>query len=125
MQTESKLPHGVMEAEGSYNRNARIPAGGVALALPLLVEAVERIAVGPLLMGAGFDLTGSYRTPLAALFISTLLATALIAQLGPYRYHARRPEENASVLQVQVGEQPCGSVAFNSGRHIAIRSKQQ
>jgi MFS family permease len=82
-------------------------------------------AVGPLLMGAGFDLTGSYRTPLAALFISTLLATVLIAQLGPYRYHARRPEENASVLQVQVGEQPCGPVAFNSGRHIAIRSKQQ
>ena len=32
-----------MEAEGSYNRHARIPASGAALALPLLEEAVESI----------------------------------------------------------------------------------
>lgn len=54
-------------------------------------------AVGPLLMGAGFDLTGSYRAPLAPLFISTLLATVLITQLGPYRYHPRRHEEKQAV----------------------------
>lgn len=35
-----------MEPEGSYNRNARIPAGGAARALPLLQEAVERIRLG-------------------------------------------------------------------------------
>lgn len=45
MQNESRSLHGVMEAEGSYNRNARIPAGGAVLALPLLKEAVERIAL--------------------------------------------------------------------------------
>ena len=46
MQNESISHHGVMEAKGSYNRNARIPAGGAALALPLLQEAVERIRFG-------------------------------------------------------------------------------
>lgn len=45
-------------------------------------------ALGPLLMGAGYDLTGSYHAPLAALFILTLIAAALMARLGPYRYGA-------------------------------------
>jgi hypothetical protein len=43
-------------------------------------------ALGPLVMGAGFDWTGSYHAPLAALFTSTLLATVLMTCLGPYRY---------------------------------------
>jgi hypothetical protein len=46
MQNESISLHGVMEAKGSYNRNARIPAGGAALALQLLQEAVERMRFG-------------------------------------------------------------------------------
>jgi SAM dependent carboxyl methyltransferase len=37
--------HGVMEGGGSYNRHARVPAGGANLALPLLKEAVGRIAL--------------------------------------------------------------------------------
>jgi MFS family permease len=41
-------------------------------------------ALGPLLMGAGFDLTGSYHAPLAALFLSTLVAAVLMTRLGPY-----------------------------------------
>jgi MFS family permease len=48
-------------------------------------------ALGPLVMGKGFDLTGSYRMPLAALFTATLVATMLMTRLGPYRYHARQP----------------------------------
>jgi len=44
-------------------------------------------ALGPLMMGAGFDLTGSYHAPLAAFFLSTLVATVLITQIGPYKYY--------------------------------------
>jgi len=33
--------HGVMEGEGAYNRYAKLPAGGAALALPLLEKAVR------------------------------------------------------------------------------------
>jgi hypothetical protein len=33
--------HGVMEGGGSYNRHARVPAGGGSLALPFLEQAVQ------------------------------------------------------------------------------------
>jgi hypothetical protein len=35
--------HGVMEGKGAYNKHATIPAGGIALALPLLAKAVQNI----------------------------------------------------------------------------------
>jgi MFS family permease len=47
---------------------------------------------GPLLMGAAFDRTGSYRMPLAACLIATLLATAQMGVLGPYRFAAMREQ---------------------------------
>jgi cyanate permease len=47
-------------------------------------------ALGPLLMGLGFDLTGSYKAPLAALFTSTLVANVLMTRLGPYQYEECR-----------------------------------
>jgi hypothetical protein len=43
-------------------------------------------ALGPLIMGAGFDFMGSYRVPLVSFLAATLLATALITSLGPYRW---------------------------------------
>ena len=46
-------------------------------------------ALGPLLMGAGFDRSGSYRGVLLLLFLTTLLALILVVQLGPYRFCAR------------------------------------
>jgi MFS family permease len=49
-------------------------------------------ALGPLIMGAGFDLTGSYRGPLASFFAATLVAAALMLRLGPYRCRAGEPE---------------------------------
>ena len=58
-------------------------------------------ALGPLVMGVGFDLTGAYNAPLGALFASTLVATVMMTRLGPYRYNACRPDENEPVLQVQ------------------------
>jgi MFS family permease len=67
-------------------------------------------ALGPLAMGAGFDLTGSYKAPLAALFISTLVATVLITGLGPYRYHARQPDADEQLPRVQGGERQVGVI---------------
>jgi MFS family permease len=62
-------------------------------------------ALGPLLMGKGFDLTGSYRAPLVALLASALAATLLITRLGPYRYQAgRRPDGPHSMLADRDGE---------------------
>jgi cyanate permease len=45
-------------------------------------------ALGPLMMGKGFDLTGSYRAPLMVFLAATLLAAGLMTRLGPYRYRA-------------------------------------
>jgi hypothetical protein len=43
MPTECESSHGVMEGGGSYNRHARVPAGGGSLALPFLEQAVQKI----------------------------------------------------------------------------------
>ncbi len=45
MSNEREPSHGVMEGGGSYNRNARIPAGGGNLALPFLEQAVQNITL--------------------------------------------------------------------------------
>jgi MFS family permease len=49
-------------------------------------------ALGPVLMGVGFDHLGSYRAPLLFFLAATLVATALLTRLGPYVY---RPGERA------------------------------
>jgi len=41
--------------------------------------------IGPLLMGVGFDLTGSYRLVLGTLVVAALMAAGLMSRLGPYR----------------------------------------
>jgi hypothetical protein len=45
MSDEARIPHGVMEGKGAYNRHAKLPAGGAALAIPLLENAVQRVAI--------------------------------------------------------------------------------
>lgn len=45
--------------------------------------------LGPLLMGEGFDRTGSYRVPLAGFFVAVVAAILLVLRLGPYRYRPR------------------------------------
>jgi MFS family permease len=60
--------------------------------------------VGTFLMGAGFDLTGSYRTPLAGFFAATLVAIVLITRLGPYRYRARGAKDIEPTLQLHAGD---------------------
>ena len=64
-------------------------------------------AFGPLLMGAAFDLTGSYHAPLAAFFPATLVAAVLMTRLGPYRYRAGQGNEREQDLLVQAKDQPC------------------
>jgi hypothetical protein len=39
MLNERRPSHGVMEAQGAYNKHAKLPADGAALALPLLEKA--------------------------------------------------------------------------------------
>lgn len=63
-------------------------------------------ALGPFAMGAGFDLTGSYRAPLAGLFTSTLLATVLMTRLGPYPYGVRESDENGRIFMRPAEEIP-------------------
>jgi hypothetical protein len=41
--SEVRLPHGVMEGKGAYNKYAKIPAGGAAVATPFLEKAVQKI----------------------------------------------------------------------------------
>ena len=41
--------------------------------------------VGPLLMGVGFDSTGSYRLALGVFVVATLTAAVLMTRLGSYR----------------------------------------
>src|SRR5262249_48381946 len=45
MSKDPAAPHGVMEGMGAYNRYARLPASGGALAMPFLEEAVSRMAI--------------------------------------------------------------------------------
>lgn len=46
-------------------------------------------ALGPWLMGLGFDRSGSYGSILVGFLLATLLAPVLMTRLGPYRF---RPE---------------------------------
>jgi len=49
-------------------------------------------ALGPVLMGVGFDHLGSYRAPLLFFLAATIVATALLSRLGPYIYRPTRRE---------------------------------
>jgi cyanate permease len=56
--------------------------------------------IGPLLMGIGFDATGSYRVPLLGFFAAMLLAVALMSRLGPYRYGVAQPDDISAAAAV-------------------------
>jgi MFS family permease len=57
-------------------------------------------ALGPLIMGAGFDRTGSYKRPLIGFLVATVCAAVLMTRLAPYRFHARQCQavENQQIL---------------------------
>ena len=50
-------------------------------------------ALGPLIMGAGFDRTGSYSGPLAGFLVATVLGAILMGRLGPYRFRPPQPKD--------------------------------
>ena len=54
--------------------------------------------VGPLLMGVGFDRTGSYRLVLGTFLLATLTGAALMTRLGPYRIWESAAEPTAASL---------------------------
>jgi len=62
-------------------------------------------AIGTLLMGAGYDWTHSYTVPLAWFFSAMVVAVALLARLGPYRY-APEPVESRPLEGVQPATSP-------------------
>jgi MFS family permease len=79
----------------SFSRYFGLKAFGTAYGYGFGVYVLAS-AVGALLMGVGFDSTGSYTVPLAGFFIALLLAAALMIRLGPYRYDAARHHEKLS-----------------------------
>jgi MFS family permease len=70
-------------------------------------------ALGPLIMGAGFDRKASYSGPSAGFLVATLLASVLMTRLGPYRFRASEPnpalppkhEHCTQKLKIQTEEQ--------------------
>jgi MFS family permease len=54
-------------------------------------------ALGPLIMGASFDRTGSYRVALLVFLTATLVAAVLMTRLGAYRYRAGQPVDNEQI----------------------------
>jgi MFS family permease len=61
-------------------------------------------ALGPLIMGAGFDRTGSYRDPLILFFVAAAIAAVLMTRLGPYRFSAQHTVPNHPILQASVAK---------------------
>jgi MFS family permease len=58
-------------------------------------------ALGPLLMGASFDRTGSYHGALATFLAATVAAAVFMTRLGPYRYRVGQLEGNQPILQAK------------------------
>lgn len=52
--------------------------------------------IGPAIMGMSFDYTWSYRAPLLAFSVATLIAAFMIHHLGPFRYGANRLLQQSS-----------------------------
>jgi MFS family permease len=61
-------------------------------------------ALGPLVMGAGFDRNGSYRGPLIAFLITALIAAVLMTRLGRYRFGAQERVARQEVLPARAAE---------------------
>jgi MFS family permease len=50
-------------------------------------------ALGPFIMGAGFDRTRSYSEPLSGFLVATVLGAILMSRLGPYRFRPPQPKD--------------------------------
>jgi SAM-dependent methyltransferase len=101
MSDETKLSHGVMEGQGAYNKYAKLPAGGAALAMPLLESAVHGLHVAgedrPLVIADYGSSQG--KNSFAPL---TLAIKTLRSRFGPARpiftYHIDQPSNDFNSL---------------------------
>lgn len=57
--------------------------------------------IGPAIMGMGFDYTRSYRAPLTAFFLATLIAAFLIYHLGPFRYEPSHSSQQSTATPTE------------------------
>jgi MFS family permease len=61
-------------------------------------------AIGPLVMGFGFDRTGSYRYPLRVFIVASAIGAALMTRLGPYRFGAQQTVSSQTIVQTSVAQ---------------------
>jgi SAM dependent carboxyl methyltransferase len=101
MSNEPTPAHGVMEGKGAYNKYAKLPAGGAALALPLLEKAVRFLTVEP---GDGPVVIADYgssqgKNSLVPMQVAIKLLRTL---LGPRRaisvFHIDQPSNDFNTL---------------------------
>ena len=93
--------HGVMEGKGAYNKYATIPAGGIALALPLLAKAVQNIELDcsnqPVVIADYGSSQG--KTSLAPMRVAIgNLRTRLGAHRPIFVYHIDQPSNDFNTL---------------------------
>jgi hypothetical protein len=101
MPDKQSLPHGVMEGKGAYNRHAKLPAGGAALAMPLWEEAVrnaELEAVDQPIVIADYG-SSQGKNSLAPMLVAI---SALRGRFGPSRaisvFHIDQPSNDFNTL---------------------------
>jgi hypothetical protein len=101
MSAETRRLHGVMEGKGAYNRHAKLPAGGAALALPLLEKAVRGFRLDP---GNQPVVIADYGSSQGKNSLAPLRVVigALRSRLGPERpivtYHIDQPSNDFNTL---------------------------
>jgi SAM dependent carboxyl methyltransferase len=100
MSTDAPRPTAAMEGEGSYNRYARLPAGGAALAIPHLAHAAGEVLFGadePIVITDYGSSQGKNSLAPMRIAINTVLARA-----GNDRpilvYHVDRPSNDFNSL---------------------------
>jgi hypothetical protein len=109
MVCEPVLNHGVMEGNGAYNKHAKLPATGAALATPFLEKAVREVRLDP--MGSPVTVadygSSQGKNSLAPMRIAI---ENLRARLGPDRpisvFHIDQPSNDFNTLFEVLGADP-------------------
>jgi hypothetical protein len=99
--------HGVMEEKGAYNQHSRIPAGGSALALPYLEDAVQKIEIDagdrPLVIADFGSSQGKNSLAPMGISIAELRKRAGIDR-PIFVFHIDQPENDFNTLFATKGE---------------------
>ena len=101
MSNAAAQPHGVMEGKGSYNKHAKLPAGGAALAMPLLEKAVQNLELDP---GEQFIVIADYGSSQGknSMIPMQVVIRGLRRRVGPNRaisvFHIDQPSNDFATL---------------------------